>query len=117
MLRRRTLLLLSIVISVLLHATLIGLAPRVPMLRVAGPAPDVVQRFRVRVMEDVPPVVQSPEPDPTRELTTRPGSVEELLTREKEELRPSESLIDQEVSVPNLVQRVATEPLTRTHDL
>ncbi len=117
MLRRRTLLLLSIVISVLLHATLIGLAPRVPMLRVAGQAPDVVQRFRVRVMEDVPPVVQSPEPDPTRELTTRPGSVEELLTREKEELRPSESLIDQEVSVPNLVQRVATEPLTRTHDL
>jgi len=117
MLRRRTLLLLSIVISVLLHATVIGLAPRVPMLRVAGQAPDVVQRFRVRVMEDVPPVVQSPEPDPTRELTTRPGSVEELLTREKEELRPSESLIDQEVSVPNLVQRVATEPLTRTHDL
>ncbi|HOF40310.1 MAG TPA: VWA domain-containing protein, partial [Candidatus Hydrogenedentes bacterium] len=117
MLRRRTLLLLSIAVSVLLHAALIGLAPRVPMLRVAAPAPGIAERFRVRVTEDLPPVTVEPEPDPTRDLTTRSGSVEELLKREREELRPAESLIEQDVSVPNLVQRVSTEPLTRTHDL
>lgn len=117
MLRRRTLLLLSIAVSVLLHATLIGLAPRVPLLRVAAPAPNIAQRFRVRVTEDLPPLVSRPEPDPTRDLTTRAGSVEELLKREREELRPTESLIEHDVSVPDLAQRVATEPLERTHDL
>ena len=94
MLRRRTLLLLSIALSVILHGDLIGLAPRVPMLRIYAPAPEMVQRFKVRVTAEAPPAVQEEVPDPTRELATRPGSIEELLTREKEELRPSESLID-----------------------
>ena len=73
MLRRRTLLLLSIVISVLLHATLIGLAPRVPMLRVAAPAPGIAERFRVRVTEDLPPVTVEPEPDPEPEQPKNSG--------------------------------------------
>lgn len=117
MLRRRTLLLLSIALSVILHGALIGLAPRVPMLRIYAPAPEMVQRFKVRVTAEAPPAVQEEVPDPTRELATRPGSIEELLTREKEELRPSESLIDQEVSIPDLAKRVASETLDREHAL
>ncbi|MFO7974601.1 MAG: VWA domain-containing protein [Candidatus Hydrogenedentota bacterium] len=117
MLRRRTLLVLSIVLSVMLHGGLIALAPTVPMLRIYAPKPDMVQRFKVRVAADVPPMVKEEPPDPTQELVTRPGSIEELLTREKEDLRPSESLIDQDVSIPDLAERVATEPITREHEL
>jgi len=110
-------LLLSIIISVLMHASLIALAPRVPVFQINAPAPQMVQRFRVRVAEDVPPLAREEVPEPTQELATRPGSIEELLTREREELPPSESRIGQDVSVPNLAQRVAAEPLNRTHDL
>ena len=108
---------LSIVLSVMLHGALIALAPTVPMLRIYAPESDMVQRFKVRVSADVPPVVQENTPDPTQELATRPGSIEELLTRDKEELRPSESLIDPDVSIPDLAKRLATEQLTREHAL
>ncbi|MEA3364918.1 MAG: VWA domain-containing protein [Candidatus Hydrogenedentes bacterium] len=108
---------MSIVLSVMLHGALIALAPTVPMLRIYAPAPEMVQRFKVRVSADVPPLVKEETPDPTQELATRPGSIEELLTREKEELRPSESVIDEEVSIPDLAKRVVTESLTREYAL
>ncbi len=117
MLRRKTLLVLSVALSVLLHAAFIGLAPQVPMLRIYEPSEEIVQRFRVRMVEDTPPVIREEVPDLTRELSTRPGSVEELLTRQQEQLRPSESLIEQEVSVPDMAQRVAAEALPREHAL
>ena len=87
------------------------------MLRIYEPSQDIVQRFHVRMVEDPPPIIQEEMPDLTRELSTRPGSIQELLTRQQEELRPSESLIEQEVTVPDMAQRVAAEALPREHAL
>jgi len=111
---RQSLLGLSIVVSLLVHAGLFAVAP---MITVAGLSPmpqKAPQRFQVRIRtEPPPPEVEVPEEGEVK----GPGSIEELLRQEAEEIDAIESLLNQTVDVPQLNDRLASENVERDHYL
>lgn len=113
---RRTLLAVSIALSLVMHTTIIAVAPRVPVMRIYGPSAELMHSFKVRLHDSLPEVDDSLSRALTRELATRPGSMDELIKREPETLRP-DSTLERAVEVPQLADRVASEPIIREHDL
>lgn len=113
---RRTMLSLSIAVSLLAYAGFLVLAPSM-RVRTVHVAPRFTARhFRVQV-RDVPPPEEPQSQDEARELATSPGTIEDLLDMEDEKLAPIESLLNQAVDVPQLSDRVASETIEREHHL
>lgn len=111
---------LSIVFSVLVHASLLAIAPRVSISGI-HPAPAVTpEYFRVQFRDEAPP---PPPPAPEKRpgklssLSTGPGKIEDQLKRENEPLSAGESTLGKALDVPRLSDRVASEVLEREHAL
>lgn len=116
MLTRRQVLGVSVIAAGAAHLALIALSPRLPILQ-ARSAPAKEYSFSVRVVDDVPPPPPAAPPEAMRERATAPGDMSELLERETESLTPAESLLEQTVEVPNVDERVASDPIDREYSL
>lgn len=112
---RRSLLALSVVVSLLLHAGLLAVAPLVTIQSVSPIPQRVPQRFQVRIRNEPPP----PEVEISDEskATSGPGSIEDLLRQESEAFDTVESLLQQTVEIPQLADRLASELVERDHYL
>ncbi|MBN2307938.1 MAG: VWA domain-containing protein [Candidatus Hydrogenedentes bacterium] len=117
MMSKRTLLALSVALSVILHGLLLAVAPRVDVLTARAAPPDLFRTFKVQVVEDTrPPVDTTPGAEGTP-LVTRPGTVRDLLEQESQRLAPDESLLEQIVDIEELAQRASAEEVEREHEL
>ena len=117
MLSRRAMLALSIVLALAFHGLLFAVAPRVPILRAHSDVQEILSRFRIRLREPEEQAPVEEETEAKRRLDTRPGRVEDLLERDFEELALEDSLLDKEVELSQLADRLATEELQREYDL
>lgn len=115
MLTRRQVLAVSVSAAAVAHALLIALSPRLPILQ-ARSAPAKQYSFSVRIVDDVPPPPAAP-PAALRTRAATPGDMAELLEREIESLTPSESLLEQTVEIPDIDQRIASDPIDREYSL
>lgn len=119
MLGRRTLLFLSVIIAVAIHAFFYWLAPRITLGRTfETPIQQKVKEFHFHLREELPPPPPEVETGKgkgkgkgaaaTKGLSTRPGSVRDLLKREAETLKP-EDAGGGTTEVANLADRAGAE--------
>ncbi len=114
---RGSLLTLSIIVSLVLHGVLIAVSPRISLLSPITQKDEVLRTFRVKLLDAKSVEARREEvKEKSRSLTTRPGSVEELLARESEMLQPASEENEPLAAVPSLDQRLAAEDrLEREH--
>ena len=113
---KRTLLAFSIVFSVAVHALLLAVTPRLRLLAADITSIESLVSFEVKLVEDVMPEEDAAETSALG-VSSRPGSVEDLLKRETQQLTLSESFLDQATDVPQLAERLSTDPIEREHNL
>ncbi len=119
MISRRALLYMSVILSLAFHAGLLSVSSRLPMQLAPWRKPlPHKELFRVQI-KDIPPLPLPTESVAlhTGPLASRPGSVEALLQREFQRLKPAESFWDKAAELPRLAERVAADTLQREHDL
>lgn len=115
---RKTLLGLSVLLSLMVHAALLAASPRITMIRSGAAALDALRVFRVDlIFEDALPDNALQTRTDSSGLTSRPSSVRDLLQRESDALTPGESLLARVMDVPLLAERLAAERINREHDL
>ena len=115
---RKTLLGLSVLLSLMVHAALLAASPRITMIRSGAAALDALRVFRVDlIFEDALPDTALQTRTDSSGLTSRPSSVRDLLQRESDALTPGESLLARVMDVPRLADRLAAERINREHDL
>ena len=112
---RQSLLGLSIVVSLLVHAGLLAVAPMVTFQDLTAAPQQPPHRFHVRIRTEPPP----PEAETRDEAgpPKGPGSIEELLQQEAEAFKAVDSLLDKPVEIPQLSDRLASELVEREHFL
>ncbi len=109
---------MSIALSVAFHGALLALAPRVTLLPMAAYPEQLVRRFNIELFRPESVIIEEQIVEARHAgLITRPDSIEDLLRRDNEKARTSETLLRQTVEVPRLAERVAAEDLDREHDL
>ena len=107
----------SVGAAALAHGLLIALSPRLPILQARSTPAKEYSFFKVHVGDDVPPPPPAAPPDATRAPATVPGDMSDLLERETEALMPSESLLQDAVEIPNVDERVASDPIDREYSM
>jgi hypothetical protein len=115
---RRTLLFMSIAVSLILHVVLVVIAPQVHLLRATAARSDVEQLFNIQLMEEELPLPVPEQNDGGADpLSTRPGSLEDLLDMATDPLDDLAASLTEEADIPDLAERLADENLEREHDL
>lgn len=123
MLGRRSIFVLSVLISLGLHALLYWAAPRITLGRtIETPERQKIREFHFHLRDEAPePPATSPDALQTKEttnksLSTRPGSVKDLLAREEETLQPG---IEKQAPLPvtQMAERAAQEARKAAPDL
>ncbi len=113
---RHSVLALSVILSLAFHGVLLAVSPTITILRRAEASEDMIGPFRVRVVEESPPE-QVPPREETPELAYEPKTLEDLLDRETQSLKPAESLLEGPGEIPLLAERLASEKLEREYEL
>ena len=113
-LSRRTLLLVSVLVSLGLHGILIAVSPKVPLLARTESPESLLRAFRVRLVDEAELQQLESEGEGTGSLGTRPGSIMDSPAEEPEPLTPDESLLAQTVPVPQLANRLADDDVQET---
>lgn len=116
---RRVLLVFSVVASVVIHALIIAYSDRVAILSVSSAPAREWEAFRVdlKLESPPPPAVEAVAARGEPGEASSPVTIDQLLRRETELLKPSESLLASNVDVPQLAERLARESLQREHNL
>jgi hypothetical protein len=118
MLSRRQVLGVSVVAAAAAHALLIALSPRLPVLQARSAPAKEYSVFRVQIVDDLSaPPPRTAGPIDADSPVAAPGAIEDLLTRELESLTPSDSLLQEMVEIPNIDDRIASDPVDREHSL
>lgn len=109
---RRAILALSLLAALAAYALLLWIAPHIQVIHARDRSRDIVARFRVQISD-------APTPRPAAGLVdevpvARPGSVRDLLAREREETAPPPALPP--APPPVTPDRLAV-PAPRAHDL
>lgn len=113
---KRSLLFLSIFVSLAAHALVLMAAPRVPVLTPRARPVNAVRSFQVKLLEEPPPI-EVPERIAESPLETRPSSFQDLMEPDMRELESQDPLLKDPVEVPNLAERVSSDPIQREHNL
>ncbi|HOT50866.1 MAG TPA: hypothetical protein PLI07_07800, partial [Candidatus Hydrogenedentes bacterium] len=81
---RQTLMAISILITTVFYALVIGVGSLVPLYGLRPPPPRVSPTFRVQFLEETatPPLVAESKKGNGTKLSTRPEKIEDLLKRE-----------------------------------
>ena len=115
---RRTILSLSIIISLIFHGAMLGMAPRIAMYNAKAVPNIFVQPFRVQVIPALPETQVPSKKDAARKKAgSGSGSIESLLKRDTENLSPSDSMLQKAMNIPQLSDRVASDTVERDHFL
>jgi hypothetical protein len=121
MLSRRAILWGSIVVSLVAHGLLVAYSDRLALFDVDSARTRAWQTFRVDLKQYTPPPAPVVEPSAgggkAGEAAARAASLEELLARETELLKPAEDAQAADAEVPQLAERVAKESIEREHNL
>lgn len=108
---------LSIVVSLLLHGLGLAVSPSLPVLKAPPPPTDILDKFQVRLVDSqVVPVALEPDFG-DQPLVSRPGTVEDMMNREKKSLTPDDTLLKRTADVPDVADRVGSDTVAREHDL
>lgn len=114
---RRALLTVSFVITAVIYGVMLALAPHVTMMEANRSALRAMDTLRVQVREVEPRTVAAP-PEPSAAPSSRPGSMEDLLTRADETPLEAQTLPEgPPAEIPDLMERVASDAVAREHDL
>jgi hypothetical protein len=134
MLSRRTLMVLSFVVSGTLYFGFLMAAPHILLINAEAAKPKVLQKFRVE-LKDIPvePVQEPDEPEKApgevsdnpgeqqtgsdANLSSRPGTMTELLTRPDDQSIGAQAFQVANAEIPNIVDRVSTDAVPREHEL
>jgi hypothetical protein len=117
---RRRVLWSCVAASLVAHGLLVLFSDRVPILRMSAAPSRAWDTFRVDLKEYVPPPPPVAEPGAAPGAageTSRPATLQELLDRETELLKPAEDAVVASVDVPQLAERISEEPVQREHNL
>jgi len=106
---RRTLLIVSVLVSLGLHGLLIAVSPKVPLLARSESPESRLRAFRVRLLDETELQQMESDDNGTGSLGTRPGSIADIPADDPEPLTPDDSLLDHIVSVPELAARLADD--------
>lgn len=106
---RRTLLVVSVVVSLVLHGALIAVSPKVPLLARSKSPESLLRSFQVRLVDDTELLPADSEGEDPGTSGIGPGSIADSPMEGAEHLSPDESLLEQNVSVPQLAERLAQE--------
>jgi hypothetical protein len=113
---RGGLLAISVAFSLVLHAALLAVAPRIQILRPSEAPAEVLSTFEVKLLdEERLQAVDELVAGTGARLTSQPGAIEDLLARDPGPVTPGGG--DGPGEVPNLGERLAAEQLPREHDL
>lgn len=115
MLSRRMILAMSFVAASAVEAGFFVVAPNVNLFQESMIWRGFTNRFQVRLHGDMPP--EEAGGLAGTGLVSRPGSVQDLLSRHDEFLRPPEPMLERPAPVPELSKRLAAERLERDYDL
>ena len=114
---RRRSFVLSLLIGCSVFGALYVAAPSIILLRADSAAKDLIEVFRVD-LRDAEPRTQYVRPSyDERSLSSKPGSVRDLLERDDEEIVPEKGLFQDTAPVQRLADRLASEVIPRQHDL
>jgi Mg-chelatase subunit ChlD len=117
-LNNRSILAVSVMITLAAHGLFLALAGRLPMLRANAAVATLEDRFHVRLLDDAP---MAEEPVPAEAsgpgLASRPGSVEDLLKTSLENIEPPSPAAPSMTELPGLPERAAAESIPREYDL
>jgi len=102
---RRQIFVLSVAVSVLLHAVLLAIAPMVSMLRPHDDLPPALTRYRVNLAEAARPPMQARQPLPERPTP----DIRSAAPERREQLTPTTNLLEQPVDTPGLAERAAAD--------
>ncbi|NLF56036.1 MAG: VWA domain-containing protein [Candidatus Hydrogenedens sp.] len=118
MVSRRSLMTVSFVITAVIYAVMLGAAPYVTLMEANRSVPMAMDLLRVQVREVEPQTAVVP-PEPAAALASRPGSMEDLLTRADDSPQEAQALPEEgpPAEIPDLMERVASDPVAREHDL
>jgi hypothetical protein len=113
---RQSLLSLSLVVSLLLHAAILALAPRITVSSLHMPTPRPIKNFKVEFNREVPP---PPEPERTEGVAAKKelNLLQQIVAEKPESISNPDSLMGKTVDIPALSQRVASEVVERPHYL
>ncbi len=116
MLSKKTVFLVSVVVSLALHGVLFAVAPSVFILRRQSTQDELMRTFRVNLAD---PEIQPFAMDKADagKLSSRPGDIKDMLKREKDDMALNESLLNKKVDIPGLENRLIDKGLERDYDL
>ncbi|HOJ32804.1 MAG TPA: VWA domain-containing protein [Candidatus Hydrogenedentes bacterium] len=113
---KKTVLVSSALLSVVLHGVLLGMAPRIPMLHPYDVSNLTKPNFQVRLVEERR-VPEETSPADRSGLVSRPSSVRDLLKREADVTTPGDSLLNPVADMAMLQRRLAMERVTQEKDI
>lgn len=117
MISRKGLLVLSVLISLLMHAVFLwAVAPNVKVMQSYQVPEDVLRTFQIKLIDDPMEAPSSPGDGGSLSLASRPGAIEDMMTRE-EILQSLDSFLDEPVAVPQMAERATSESLPREHEI
>ncbi len=111
---RQTLMAISILITTVFYALVIGVGSLVPLYGLRPPPPRVSPTFRVQFLEETatPPLVAESKKGNGTKLSTRPEKIEDLLKRETDLIQALDSALEKLTDMPDLAGRAAQETLS-----
>lgn len=112
---RQSLLSLSLVLALLLHAALLAMAPRIEFNSLRMPPPRPARNFKVEFNREIPP---PPEAERSEGAAKRElNLLDQIMADKPEPISNFDSLITKTVEIPALSERVASEVVDRPHFL
>ncbi len=118
MLSKRSILFMSIILTLALYAVFLSFAPSIRLFQPRTADEFLFERFRITLNKDIPPPPVASEQTESGQngLASRPGSVQDLLNWEPDPSSFNSSL-QEETPVPELEKRIASDNLAREYDL
>ncbi len=111
---KRSALIISITLSMLANGILLILAPSIKIFDISD-LPETLKTFKVALAEK--PLPPTRTFDDSEALVSKPGSIEDLLKRHFEELKPKEPTDTEPLEIPDISERLSSEKIEREYDL
>jgi hypothetical protein len=114
---RGTLLGVSVLVSLIAHGVLFAAAPNIRIFRLAAVPPPAFQAYRVNLLVREEVFETPRQPGEASSLTSMPGTIRDMLSRDRDLMKPDDPGSPLLTQVPRLSERIAMDDIVREHDL